>query len=311
MYHYDMAEWLAFFYLYCFGGWCVESAYVSIRARRWTNRGFLRGPFLPLYGTGALMMLLLSMPFRENLILVYFSGCIGATALEFVTGQIMEALFKVRYWDYSDKKFNLKGHICLGTTLAWGFLTVFLTFFLHRNADSLIRLIPREGLMVFVYGVSVCIAVDFALSFKTALDMQDVLVRLDKARTEVELMQKRLDVLIAVANDEIEKRLGEKGERRWSFIFSKGDLLEGMEERFLKIKEMIKKYPTAFMEEVKEELLEMRGKFSIQKERFFQLKNIRDFFLREMLTGNPSMRSERFKEALEELKKAIQDKRRR
>ena len=58
------------------------------------------------------MMLVVSMPFQDNLVLVYIAGCIGATVLEYVTGVTMEALFKVRYWDYSKNKFNFQGHIC-------------------------------------------------------------------------------------------------------------------------------------------------------------------------------------------------------
>ena len=69
------------------------------------------------------MMLVVSMPFQDNLILTYLAGCVGATVLELVTGLTMEALFKVRYWDYSNQKFNYKGVICLSSTLAWGFLT--------------------------------------------------------------------------------------------------------------------------------------------------------------------------------------------
>ena len=119
MYHYTAIQWLFFFYFYCFFGWCFESTYVSIKSRKLVNRGFMRGPFLPLYGSGAIMMLVVSMPFQDNLVLVYIAGCIGATVLEYVTGVIMEALFKVRYWDYSKNKFNFQGHICLGSSLAW------------------------------------------------------------------------------------------------------------------------------------------------------------------------------------------------
>ena len=66
----------------------------------------MHGPFLPLYGSGAIMMLVVSMPFRENVMLTYVAGCIGATILEYFTGVVMEALFKIRYWDYSTEKFN-------------------------------------------------------------------------------------------------------------------------------------------------------------------------------------------------------------
>ena len=88
-----------------------ESCYVSFRKKEWVNRGFLHGPFLPIYGSGAVMMLFVSEPFKNNLILTYFAGVVGATLLELVTGAAMEALLKVRYWDYSNQKFNYKGYI--------------------------------------------------------------------------------------------------------------------------------------------------------------------------------------------------------
>ena len=107
---YSLYEWLIFFYIYSFFGWIFESVYVSLRKKRWVNRGFLLGPFLPIYGGGAVMMLFVSEPFKSNLILTYFAGAVGATLLELVTGMVMESIFKVRYWDYSDRKYNYKGY---------------------------------------------------------------------------------------------------------------------------------------------------------------------------------------------------------
>ena len=131
MYSYTWYQWLTFFYLYCFAGWIFESAYVSILKKRLVNRGFLRLPLLPLYGTGAVMMLWVSLPFEDNLLLVYLSGVVAATILEYVTGWTMERLFKMKYWDYSDQRFNFRGYICLSSSIAWGFLTILLTEVLH------------------------------------------------------------------------------------------------------------------------------------------------------------------------------------
>lgn len=111
MYTYTWYQWLAFFYVYCFLGWIFESTYVSLKQKRLVNRGFLRLPMLPLYGSGAVMMLWVSLPVRDSLPLVYISGFIAATALEYVTGAVMERLFKVRYWDYSSQPFQLHGYI--------------------------------------------------------------------------------------------------------------------------------------------------------------------------------------------------------
>ena len=284
MYHYSIIKWLFFFYFYCFFGWIFESAYVSLRSKKFVNRGFMRGPFLPIYGSGAIMMLVVSMPFQDNIFLTYIAGCIGATVLELVTGVAMEALFKVRYWDYSNQKFNYKGHICLSSTIAWGFLTIFMTEFLHK-------------VIVTVY-----IIIDFTLSFKAAMDLRDILVGLEKAKQEMERIQKRLDVIIAVANDEREMRKLENSMRI-------DDLMESIEERFGAFKERIKINPSEFMEDVREEITELRSRYIVEKEHRLQFKRLKDFYQRALIKGNPTMYSRRFEEALEELKKAANERR--
>ena len=176
MYHYTAIQWIFFFYFYCFFGWCFESTYVSLKSRKLVNRGFCRGPFLPLYGSGAIMMLVVSMPFQDNLVLVYIAGCIGATVLEYVTGVTMEALFKVRYWDYSKNKFNFQGHICLGSSLAWGGLTILMTEFIHKPIEHLVLSIPDSILTPVTLVLTALIGADFALSFKAALDLRVIQV---------------------------------------------------------------------------------------------------------------------------------------
>ncbi len=205
MYPYSLSQWLFLFYFYCFLGWCVESTHVSIRQKppHWVNRGFMRGPFLPLYGSGAIMMLVVSAPFQHNLFLTYVAGCIGATILEYITGVTMEALFKVRYWDYSNQPFNFQGHICLGTTLAWGGLTILMTRIIHKPIEGLLYMIPFNLLSVVVFILTVFIAADFALSFRAALDIRDILLTMEKVKEEMAHMQKRLDVIAAVTGEEI------------------------------------------------------------------------------------------------------------
>ena len=301
MYHYTAIQWLFFFYFYCFFGWIFESTYVSIKSRHLVNRGFMRGPLLPIYGSGAIMMLVVSMPFRDNLILTYLAGCVGATLLELVTGMTMEALFKVRYWDYSNQKFNYKGHICLSSTIAWGFLTIFMTQFLHKGVEKIVLSIPYNILTILTVVLSVYIVADFTLSFKAAMDLRDVLIGLDKARAEMEKIQKRLDVLIAVANDERETRKLEREERA-------DEWMENLEERFSKVREHLTTNPGAFMDNVKDELAELRSKYLVEKEHRLQFDRLKDFYQRSLIKGNPGMYSRKFNEALEELKKAVNER---
>lgn len=300
MFHYTIIQWLFFFYFYCFLGWVFESVYVSLKNRKFVNRGFMRGPFLPIYGSGGIMMLVVSMPFRENLVLTYIAGCIGATVLEFVTGTIMEALFKVRYWDYSKQKFNYKGHICLSSTLAWGFLTIFMTVFLHKGVEKVILSIPEQVVTLLTMILTFYITVDFALSFKAAMDLREILIGLEKAKEEMERIQKRLDVLIAVAEDEIETRKQERNLRT-------EELMANLEVRFDRIREKMMVSPSSILDEVKEELSELRNRYLVEREHRRQFHKIRDFYQRHLIKGNPSMYSAHFNEALEELKKAVEE----
>lgn len=301
-YQYMAIQWLFFFYFYCFFGWIFESTYVSLKKKHFVNRGFMRGPFLPLYGSGAIMMLVVSAPYKDNLILVYASGCIGATVLEYVTGVVMEALFKVRYWDYSKQPFNFKGHICLGSSLAWGGLTIFMTQFLHKPVESFVLAVPIEILGPVTFVVTLVVVGDFSLSFKTAMDIRDILVKLEKAKEDVERMSKRLDVMIALVSDDVESWKQEREERL--------DVLKmDMEECFEKLKENISERQSGHFEGLKEELAELREKYHINRELTKQLKSFRDFYKRDMLLGNPTMVSGKFKEALEELKEAVSERR--
>lgn len=302
MYNYTITQWVFFFYFYCFFGWIFESAFVSLKSRKFVNRGFMRGPFLPIYGSGAIMMLVVSMPFQDNLVLTFLAGCVGATALELATGMAMESLFKVRYWDYSNQKFNYKGHICLSSTIAWGFLTIFMTGFLHKGVEKLILAVPHGIITSVTTIVSVYIISDFTLSFKAALDLRDLLIGLDKAKAEMERIQKRLDVIVAVANDEIEQRRQESSMRI-------DELMEHIEGRFNSVKERMRLNPSEFMEEVREEISELRSRYTVEKERRKQFRGLKDLYLRNIIKGNPSMYSRRFEEALEEMKKAAQERR--
>lgn len=302
MYQYTITQWLIFFYFYCLFGWIFESTYVSLKSKKFVNRGFMRGPFLPIYGSGAIMMLVVSMPFQDNLILTYLAGCVGATALELVTGMAMEALFKVRYWDYSNQRFNYKGHICLSSTVAWGFLTILMTEFLHKGVEKLIFVVPYGIVSSITMVVSVCVIIDFTLSFKAALDLRDVLIGLEKAKAEMERIQKRLDVIVVVANDEIETRRQENSLRV-------EELMENIEGRFSSLKERVKRNPSEFLDEVREEITELRSRYTIEKEHRVQFKRLKDFYQRNMIIGNPTMYSKRFSEALEELKRAAEERR--
>ena len=203
IYHYTWYQWLSFFYIYCFAGWVFESTYVSIREKRPVNRGFLRLPLLPLYGTGAVMMLWVSLPFRDRLFLVYISGVIAATGLEYVTGWTMERLFKMKYWDYSNQRFNVNGYICLSSSLVWGLLTIFLTEVLHPPVSDLVLALPVSLDIAGVILISILFAADTVQSVKDALDLGRALEAMTGIRAELDDVQVQLALLRAETADRL------------------------------------------------------------------------------------------------------------
>ena len=296
MIHYNVVQWLFFFYLYCFLGWFFESTYVSVKSKKLVNRGFMGGPFLPLYGSGAIMMLVVSAPFRDNLLLTYLAGVVGATALEYITGVTMEALFKVRYWDYSNQRFNYKGHICLSSSVAWGFLTILMTRVIHRPIEQFVLAIPGLALLCLTAVLTIYIAVDFTLAFKAALELRDILARMQRIKDEVERLQRRLDVIIAFNN-------AEKEQKRLENEMSLSELSQSVRQRFASLKENIQNMPSAYGEGIREEIAELRGRFSNYVEVQKGYKEMLGFYKRALIRNNPTMVSGKFKNVLEELKR--------
>lgn len=138
IFDYTVLDYIFHFFFYSFIGWFFESCYCSIRPKKWVNRGFLRGPICPIYGTGGLVMMIALLPLRhitENLyfneLLIFIAGAILCDIVEFMTSYIMEKLFNARWWDYSNKKFNIQGRICLTHTFYWGTCSCLFVFILE------------------------------------------------------------------------------------------------------------------------------------------------------------------------------------
>lgn len=164
----DIYHVLFWFACYCVMGWLVESIYMSICNKKITNRGFMYGPFCPIYGFGALMVYFLLRPISHNLVLTYFVGSLVATTFEFLTAHLMQALFGEVWWDYTDKPFNYRGILCLESSIAWGFYTIFLFIFLQKGVSWFAEQVPFAvgiRLLLVIYLVA---AVDLALHIMIA-----------------------------------------------------------------------------------------------------------------------------------------------
>lgn len=144
MFSFDFSQMVLYFTLYSFVGWVCESIWCSVEAKKWVNRGFLSGPFCPIYGFGGLIILIVTEPLIQYPPLVFLAATLAASLLEYFTGWLLEALFQMRWWDYSHRRFNIKGRVCLGNSLLFGVMGIGVTYFLHPLVRRLIERIPSD-----------------------------------------------------------------------------------------------------------------------------------------------------------------------
>lgn len=189
---YTIQAWILFFFIYCFFGWCFETALVSIEEKRFVNRGFLRSPFLPIYGFGALTMVIAGEPVLKDPVLVFVFGAVAATVLEFVTGWLLETIFKTRYWDYSDTHYNIKGRVCAEATLMWGFMTLLVNYKVHIHIKPFVLGLNPTFVLVLDIVLLIIFIADLIVSAKAAIDINTLLKQLTELKSETSKLTERI-----------------------------------------------------------------------------------------------------------------------
>ncbi len=173
---------------YSFLGWLSESIYCSFPAKRFINRGFLTGPVCPVYGFGGLLVITLLIPLHSNLLLLFAAAVVLTSSLEYGTGLALEKTFHTKYWDYSDKRFNLHGRVCLENSLMFGGMSVLAVEVIHPAlAELLDRILPpaRAAIAVFLL---CCFALDTALTVNA---MHSLNGKLDELQTVLDDIRER------------------------------------------------------------------------------------------------------------------------
>jgi uncharacterized membrane protein len=136
--------------IYSFLGWCVEVVYHTVNYGEFSNRGFVGGPVCTIYGVGFTGVTILLSPFRDNVFVLFPVSVLLATALEFITGWVLEKVFHEKWWDYSKQPFNLKGYICLRFSIIWGLACTGTLMIVHPIVEKVYRAIPKKVCTVFL-----------------------------------------------------------------------------------------------------------------------------------------------------------------
>lgn len=291
---YTLFELYAYFMIYSFLGWVMESAFVFITTKKWVNRGFVNGPLCPIYGTGALLILLALKPVERSLPLLFLGGFFIASVVEYVIGAAMEKLFNATWWDYSEKLFNIKGRICLERSLEWGAISAFVMRVVQPAVADFVAAIPKAwgelaATLLFAY-----LAVDTAITILHILRFNEKLKALSEAHAHLreklegtKLYGTRQEIIAHFENMPAVEMLRELKER---MAEEETEIEQLRKEERLRLEYM--------MNEIREKM-ENRVN-SLKKSTRIE---------RRLMRAYPGLRSKQFDEELKILKRELEEKR--
>lgn len=266
---------LSMFFIYACMGWCLEVIFCGLNNGHFINRGFLNGPVCPIYGVGGVLIVSLLTPISGNVFMLFAGAVIVTSAIEYITGYLLEKLYNARWWDYSKEPFNIKGYICLKFSLAWGVVGVILMRGIHPAVMKIVGVLPRVlGVILLLIFLVVFIA-----------DCIATFISVKKLTDRMEVMEEIAE-RIKFISDNLGKR-----------IYGKAVSIQAAAEEFAGKEEVveIKIKSEKEAEELKAKIEELKKKYTaIAEEKHFAHKRI--------LKAFPQMKSKKFENALEQIR---------
>mgnify|MGYP001473409718 CR=1 FL=1 len=266
---------LLYFIIYAFIGWCIEVAYAAIMTGKFVNRGFLNGPVCPIYGFGVVILIEATTTIKNNLALTFIVSIIVTSCIEFATGFILEKLFNHRWWDYSHRVFNLKGYICLRFSLIWGIASVFVVKVIHTLVSNVTKLIPELLGNIILGSIIILLIIDIISAVETVLEFN---VRL-----------KKIDEISAKIKD------------------SSDVLAKEISKNTIEFKRKYDENSIEFKRKHEDELTSIKRKYENEiyelKQNYNNLVARKNILHRRLIKAFPNIRSNKYFEALEQLKK--------
>lgn len=178
-------ELLTYFVIYSFAGWVLESVFRSICERKIINTGFLNGPFCPIYGVGAIIMIVFLKGFKENIFLLFIMAFFVLSVWEYVVGVFLEGVFHTKYWDYSEHKINLQGRVCLTNSIFWGILGIVFIRYIHPFVQGKLAFVNLVWLKVIIYAVFVVVLVDAVISIVKIKNLKSTLEKIEELNNQI------------------------------------------------------------------------------------------------------------------------------
>lgn len=244
------------FMIYSVAGWLLEVTCKYIDYKKFINRGFLIGPYCPIYGFGAVLITFLLYRYEEDPIVLFLMTILICGALEYFTSWAMEKIFKARWWDYSKRKFNLDGRICLGTLVPFGVFGLILTYITNPfllnclNNANLIVLNTIAVILFIIYIVDNIISTIIILGFRKATI---TIGRKERADNTEEITKKVKEIL---------------AQKSWGYkrLIDAFPSLETIKIRIKEITDEVKENVNEFKENINEKAEDIKNAINDKKE---------------------------------------------
>lgn len=157
-----------YFIIFAVIGWLLETCYSFFSLGHFTKRGFLFGPLCPIYGFGALILIMFFSTYKKHNLKLFFYAAIVFSVFEYLVSYGMEALFSLKWWDYTAEFMNLNGRISIFYSFAWGIIAILVINFIYpffkKKVNLILSKIPYKVQLVVVYTLAVVLVVDFVCS---------------------------------------------------------------------------------------------------------------------------------------------------
>ena len=284
------------FIIYAFIGWGAEVSFAAVDNGKFVNRGFLNGPYCPIYGCGVVIVVAVLTPIKESLFILFLGSMLLTTVLEFLTGFILEKVFHNKWWDYSDKPFNIMGYVCLKFSILWGLACTFIMKVLHPSIYKFITIIPHVLGIILLSIIMTAFFIDLGVTVSTILKFNKRLKLMDEVAQKMHQL-----------SDEI-------GENIYEGVTTVKEKSEEVQDKAGELRGKFEEKTDAVREAFAENLLESKTEYEHRKEaakkeyeeltkKYKELITQKNFGFKRLMEAFPDMISRDQNEILKKYKK--------
>lgn len=295
-----------YFFVYSFLGWCTEVAFAACKEHRFINRGFLNGPFCPIYGFGVSLVIVFLTPYRSNLVFLYIASVVLVTVLEGLTGWAMDKIFHNKWWDYSDMPLNIGGYVCLVFSLIWGVACVAIMNLIHPLIHKGLAFLPHTLGIVLIIFLGILLIADTCVTASAIFKFNRQLEHMEKIAAELHELSEQLGeniytttVRVMEAADDIQEKAQDAAEE---FHELQQDKAENVRAKAQEAMEEFHERRRDTAENIREHIEDL-------KERYSQLGQGTGRVTKRLLRAFPSLESRRHKERVSEIRRQLKEKR--